>query len=240
MDLRPVFEKWGLGPRSQGSRPTCSVFTFTTALEFAAAQVQQRGERLSPEFLNWAANEAGQDDHDGGFFSDMWAGFAARGICREAQLPYRPTFAAQFRPDAETQAEAREKLRLGLTLHWIKPWNVTTGLSPDEFQQIKRTLASGWPVCGGLRWPKEAVWKEDVLQMCAPEQVFDGHSVLLVGYRDDAPQPGGGVLIFRNTNRGGRDGFMPYAYAQAYLNDALWISPGIDGTSRSNSPPPRP
>ena len=59
--------------------------------------------------------------------------------------------------------------------------------------------------------------------MCKPSEVFDGHSVLLVGYRDDASQPGGGVFIFRNTNRGGRDGFMPYHYAQAYLNDAVWI-----------------
>jgi len=62
--------------------------------------------------------------------------------------------------------------------------------------------------------------------MCPPKAVFDGHSVLLVGYRDEPNQTGGGVLIFRNTNHGGRDGFMPYAYARAYMNDALWIESG--------------
>jgi len=65
--------------------------------------------------------------------------------------------------------------------------------------------------------------------MCPPEEVFDGHSVLLVGYRDDPP--GGGVFIFRNTNRGGRDGFMPYSYARAYMNDAVWIESKAQATS---------
>ena len=31
------------------------------------------------------------------------------------------------------------------------------------------------------------------------------------------------VVLFRNSANGGRDGFMPYAYAQAYMNDAAWI-----------------
>jgi C1A family cysteine protease len=59
--------------------------------------------------------------------------------------------------------------------------------------------------------------------MCPANAVYDGHSILLVGYRDDANQPGGGVFLFRNTNNGGHDGSMPYIYAQAYVNDAVWI-----------------
>jgi hypothetical protein len=47
--------------------------------------------------------------------------------------------------------------------------------------------------------------------------------VLLVGYRDDSAQPGGGVFIFRNTSGAARDGFMPYIYARAYMNDAAWV-----------------
>ena len=59
--------------------------------------------------------------------------------------------------------------------------------------------------------------------MCPPEAVRDGHSVLLIGYRADPTQPGGGVFTFRNTANGGRDGAMPYAYARTYMNDAAWI-----------------
>jgi C1A family cysteine protease len=59
--------------------------------------------------------------------------------------------------------------------------------------------------------------------MPPPEGVFDGHSVLLVGYQDDPKQAGGGVFVFRNSNHLGRERYMTYAYAIAYMNDALWI-----------------
>jgi len=223
VDLRPLFEQWGLERSEQGGRPTCSVFTIVGALEFAVAKQQQSGERLSVEFLNWAANQKRRNPRDGGFFSEMWSGFAAFGICKEQVLPYRPEFDSARSPDPEVLAAARSKLALKLKFSWIKKWNVNTGLTEAEFLGLKRTLNQGWPVCGGLRWPKQEQWKDDMLQMCPPEAVFDGHSVLLVGYRDDAKQPGGGAFIFRNTNRGGRDGFMPYAFARAYMNDAAWI-----------------
>lgn len=223
IDLRPRFEQWGLEPRQQGKRSTCSVLTFTGALEFAVANQRQQGERLSVEYLNWAANQTRRNVRDGGFFSEMWNGFSRYGICAEKLMPYEAVFDSIHSPSPTTQAEAKEKLALGLQLHWIKQWNVKTGLGQDEFAAIKKTLRQGWPVCGGFRWPKQEKWQQDVLQMCPPEEVFDGHSVLLVGYRDDAGQPGDGVLIFRNTSHGGRDGYMPYTYAQAYMNDALWI-----------------
>jgi hypothetical protein len=48
--------------------------------------------------------------------------------------------------------------------------------------------------------------------------------VLLVGYRDDPARPGGGAFVIRDSNSG-EDRSMPYAYAQAFMNDALWIAP---------------
>jgi len=107
-------------------------------------------------------------------------------------------------------------------------------LTDAHVRAIKSTLANGWPVCGGLRWPKQEKWVEDVLQLCPPDAVRDGHSVLLVGYRDYSALPGGGVFIFRNTANAGRDGFMPYAYARDYMNDAVWI----DCPSRSETAVP--
>lgn len=233
IDLRPRFEELELIPRSQGGRPTCSVFTFANALEFAVASTGQSRGRLSVEFLNWSANQTGRPARDGGFFSEMWEGFAAHGICLEKEMPYQKVFDPAASPDAGVRAGAKRTLELGLKLRWIKKWNVNTGLSDEEFATIRKTLHAGWPVCGGFRWPKRDVWTNDVLQMCPPEDVFDGHSVLVVGYRDDASQPGGGVFIFRNTNRNGRDGLMPYAYARSFMNDAVWIeskpqSGGVD------------
>jgi hypothetical protein len=223
VDLRPKFEEWGLRPRSQGNRPTCSVFAIAGALEFAMASGRQPGERLSVEFLNWSANQTGRRARDGGFFSELWDGFASHGICAEKEMPYQSEFDPTRSPATDIQAIAKKQLALGLQLHWLKKWNVNTGLRPDEFAAIKQTLDQGWPVAGGLRWPKQDKWENDVLQMCPAAEVFDGHSVLLVGYWDDANQPGGGVFIFRNSNRGARDGYMPYQYAQTYMNDAVWI-----------------
>ena len=61
--------------------------------------------------------------------------------------------------------------------------------------------------------------------MCPPEDVFDGHSIIISGYRDDPDQPGGGVFIIRNFGSNSRDGFMSYEYVRAYMNDAAYISP---------------
>lgn len=223
VDLRSEFDRFNLPRWQQGSRPTCSSFTVAGALEFALAKLQGKGNRLSVEFLNWAANRSVGDSQDGGFFSDLWQGFTAHGICSAENLPYTAAFNPSISPSTEAIADAKSRLNLGLNFHWIKEWDVTTGLTDSHLSQIKATLLSGWPVCAGLRWPRQERWKNGVMQFCGPNAVRDGHSVLLVGYQDDPAQPGGGVLIFRNTAGEGRDGLMPYTYAQAYMNDAAWI-----------------
>ncbi len=193
------------------------------ALEFAVAERQGHCPRLSVEFLNWAANKACGNSKDGGFFSEMWKGFSAYGICLDEDLPYKREFDATLTPPIAATADAKTRLGLGLRLHWIKEWDVKTGLTDAHVAAIKQTLVSGWPVAAGFRWPKNPKWIGGILQMCGPGEVFDGHSVLLAGYRDDAAQPGGGVFIFRNSAGEAKDGQMPYAYARDYMNDAVWI-----------------
>jgi hypothetical protein len=226
VDLRPQFDQWALTRSRQGERPTCSVFTVVGALEFAIAKRQGHAPRLSVEFLNWAANQIANDADDGAFFSDLWNGFAEHGICTAENLPYRPRLDPAMQPLPEALTDAKTRLALGLRFHWIKEWNVNSGLTDAQLLAIRRTLDQGWPVCGGFRWPKQEQWIDEVLQLCPANAVRDGHSVLLVGYRDDPAAPGGGLFLFRNTSRGGQDGGMPYAYAQVYMNDAAWVESG--------------
>ena len=228
VDLRPVFKKWGLDVALQGKRGTCSVFAVTGALEYALASRQRCGTRLSPEFLNWASNEAVGQAVDGGFFSDLWKGYKAHGVCAEKDFPYQAAFDPRRRPSDEAIEHARRWRDIGLRMHWIKPWDVKTGLSELQLLGIKRTLRRQWPVCAGLRWPKHEQWSDGVLKMAPPDGVFDGHSVLLVGFRDDATQPGGGVFFLRNSGRSLHDGSMTYEYARAYMNDAMWIDHETD------------
>jgi hypothetical protein len=196
------------------------------ALEYALARDQRHGTVLSVEFLNWASNEATTNLLDGGFFSDLWTGFVAYGICPEADMPYQPHYNPKLRPAETALRRAKELGKADLRLHWLKSWDVRTGLSSAQVLEIKRVLSQRWPVCGGLRWPKQERWQAGVLQMAPPESVFDGHSVLLVGYSDDPKQPGGGTFLIRNSGRGVHDGALTYEYVSAYMNDAAWIDHG--------------
>lgn len=224
VDLRPRFDHWNLPPRRQGGRGTCSVFTIVGALEYAYAIEDGNGTRLSVEFLNWGAHKAVNRTADGGFFSELWKGYEIYGICTESDLPYQSQFDAALAPGTVAEQRGLAARRPTLHLHWIKEWDVHTGLTAAQEEAIKTTLANRqYPVCGGFRWPKKPVWNDAVLQMCPPEEVFDGHSVLLVGYRDNPQLPGGGAFLIRNSGGDGSDGWLPYAYVQEYMNDAAWI-----------------
>lgn len=225
VDLRPVFQQWGLDVRRQGERGTCSVFTLADAAGYAlAARNGGAGTLLSVEFLNWAANQVRTDTGDGGCFDALWAGYDARGICAEDAMPYQATFDPQRVPSAAALEQAQKLRAVGLKLHWIKNWDPSCGVSDNQLAQIKRKLDDRVPVCGGFLWPKEDPrYPGGILEMPPREGMRDGHSVLLVGYTDDPSQPGGGLLIFRNTSKGYPGASMTYAYARAYMNDAAWI-----------------
>jgi hypothetical protein len=228
VDLRPELEKLGLSVRGQGARPTCSVFTVVGALEFAASRKLDQTQRLSVEYLNWASDDVVGKAQDGGFFSDLWRGFTRHGVCLEEVMPYAKKFKRSAAPDPAAAEAAKKAAELGLQFHWIKEWNVKTGLTAEQTAEIKRTLASGWPVCGGFRWPNREEWKDGVLQMRESSEVYDGHSVLLIGYKDDAALPGGGAYLIRNSDGKGNESWMPYAYAANFMNDAAWIDYGIE------------
>jgi hypothetical protein len=225
VDLRPLLQKWGLDARVQGGRGTCSVFAMNAVIEYAVATKRQHGARLSTEFLNWAANEASGQPVDGGCFSELWQGFAAYGVCPESDMPYREAFDPACRPSNEAIAHAAEVRALGLRIHWIKGWDSSRGVNDQELAEIKRTLQRRWPVCGGFLWPKDEgpLWKDGVLQTCPRSDVMDGHSILLVGFRDDKNQPGGGVFLIRNSSGASRDSMLSYEYVRTYMNDAAWI-----------------
>jgi hypothetical protein len=223
-DLRPQFAKWGLALKSQAPRPTCSVFAVTAALEFAAAQRHQAGFVLSEEYLNWASNEAIGEYDDGGFFADLWKGYTKHGICESRLAPYRETFDPAWLPSKEANRQAHSFRLDGFELSWIKKWDVETGLADEELEAILESLRAGLPVCAGMRWPKSPEWDDATLRMCPAEDVFDGHSVLLVGYTLDATEPLSGAFMARDSAGGGRYISLPIEFVRPYTNDAGVVS----------------
>ena len=57
-------------------------------------------------------------------------------------------------------------------------------------------------------------------------EVFDGHSIDLVGYKASNAFPSGGYFIFRNSYGTGFGaegyGFMSFDHAKKYVNDAVY------------------
>jgi C1A family cysteine protease len=225
VDLSPNFDRWGISTRPQGARGTCSVFAVVGALEYALATHQNHGVHLSVEFLNWAGHRATGRTVDGGFFWDLWDGYEQFGMCSEEDLPYASAFDAGLEPSAAVLNAALARRGVVARPNWVKEWEPETGLTDATFVEVKQTLATGHPVCGGFRWPKTAEWNDDLLAMAAPSDVFDGHSVLLSGYVDDPNTPGGGWFTIRNSQAADADGRLSYEYVRAYMNDAAWVEP---------------
>ena len=223
VDLSPQFDRWELPRRNQGARPTCSVFTVVGALEFTQAKHGQASGHLSVEYANWAKNQVLSRSTDGGFFRDIWRGIRRHGICTENLYPYKSEFDAESKPDEAAHTNAAEFNHVPTNIHWIKQWDVTTGLEDSQFHEIKKALHEGWPVCVGLRWPHKVVRKDGILFSVPKEDVYDGHSILFIGYQDDEQVEGGGYFILRNTNNHKENEKMSYRYAMNYANDAIFF-----------------
>jgi hypothetical protein len=203
VDLRPELVRLGFPPRAQGARPTCSVFTTCSALEFALAHVETGSGRMSPEFLNWAANQSSHDSSDGDFFHQALAGFEREGLCREDALPYAAAWDPAMNPPQavlEAAHALRERTRSALAIHWLVPWVPNRfGLSEEQFAAVKRTLAAGWPVAAG-----------------------SGHSRLLVGYREDPLAEGGGTFITCDSGLAAW-GEVSFAFVRQDVADVFWV-----------------
>ena len=182
VDLRPEFLKYGLTPRLQGSRGTCSVFTTVGTLEFGLARKLGESQVFSVEFSNWASNQVAGDKLDGSFFVDCLDGFRKYGLCREQLMPYEPKYDPNDGPSpiAREEGDALRRQAIdSLRVHWIRPpSNGEPGLTARQFVEVKTVLARGYPVAFG-----------------------SGHSILLVGYRDNPDAASGGEFLVKDSCR---------------------------------------
>jgi len=229
VDLRPEFDKFGLECHAQGPRDTCSLFAVTALADFESARdTAGPHPALSEEFAIWAAKKATGKKHDQAMFYEATHGLNVLGICRSDLMHYVEKSNPAERPSAQALADARVRSQRW-HVHWIKRWDVKHHLTDEELTAIKHAIAHHHPVACGMRWPK-SVKGYQILGVPGKEQVFDGHSVALVGYDDDPRKHDGGVFRFRNSDGphwGERGyGLVSYAYVRTYANDALWLQEG--------------
>lgn len=233
VDLRPDYARFDLPPCVQGSRNTCSLFAVAALAELECGRSDAgSAATFSQEYLTWAANEATGRVGDQAMFYEALCGLNSLGICHADLMPYESDGDRGRRPSDEALSRAKE-LSDRWRVHWIKFWDVQQPLTDDQMLAIKRALADGHAVACGLRWPNSEQGR-DILDVPPADQVYDGHSIVFAGYRDDPAMNGGGVFIFRNSYgpRWGDGGYgtLSYAYARAYANDALWLELGPPGS----------
>ena len=109
VDLRPRYAKFGLPPRAQGPRDTCSLFAVTGVAEYELAKSRPgRAPRLSEEYLVWAANEATGLTGDQAMFIEAVEGLSRLGICTEADMPYEEKTDPKRTPTAAARADAHK------------------------------------------------------------------------------------------------------------------------------------
>ena len=225
--LRPLFEQYSITVKDQGSRGTCSIHAIIGLIEFERANVLGDKTPLSVEYLNWAANRIEGVDADGSFFHYAVDGMAKYGVCADDYMPYATRFTENVEPSEAAKKEAQSR-KEGKQV-WIKPYDPQTGVTAEQLELIRQQIDDNHPVAIGFHWPKKEVKNKDLangeLAILERKDVFDGHSVLIVGYQTDVNTPGGGYLVFKNSHGEafGEKGYgrIPYAYAMLYANDAM-------------------
>lgn len=232
IDLRPEIAALGLAIRpTQGGRGTCSVFAMTFLLDFMYAKHYGiKNADFSEEYLNHVSNLTIGQQVDGGFFDQLDKGYQKYGMVGEATVPYKNAFDPNLKI-REAVMQSGSALAPRLKPHFIKAWDVNTGLQASQLLAVLFQLKQGRPVAAGLRWPKpdkfatEKILGVTLMKTPPPADVFDGHSIDFVGYKVSKSFPGEGYLIFRNSwGTGFGDngyGYMSFDYANKYVNDLV-------------------
>jgi hypothetical protein len=233
VDLRPTITQHGMAAKDQGARNTCSVFAITFLHEYEFATKKGFAKpHFSEEYLNYAKNVVNNMQTDGGFFDLIDNGYQAWGCYPRRFVPYQATYDPSYVVPQSYMNAAKKWDRLKTT--FVKKWDKTRGLSDAELNTALGYLDNGIPFAGGFLWPTNFQLENHLgIQMmktpASKADVFDGHSVAIVGYRRMKSMPGGGYIIFRNS--AGPDwgdhgyGYMPFAYLKAYCNDVIVYTP---------------
>ncbi|MCX7801239.1 MAG: hypothetical protein N2109_12970, partial [Fimbriimonadales bacterium] len=154
---------------------------------------------------------------------ELWAGFLAFGACSSDLAPYHESFRTGWSPSEEAMRQARDLRDEGLELAWIKEWDPKRGLERREFRTVLDALAHGTPVLMGLRWPKKLADEQGEVRWVPPDEVFDGHSVLLIGYEIERAAEGGGRFLALDSGSHGPLVRLTFRFVRSYANDAAWI-----------------
>ncbi|MGN0219724.1 MAG: C1 family peptidase [Muribaculaceae bacterium] len=213
IDLRQRFTP----VKSQGSLGSCSAFAVTSVIEYMIRQLTGDIRNMSEAFLYYNAREAvgKQNENCGTSIYRIIKEAMTAGICDESHHQYDETnFSAV--PSDLAFSEAQKCLV-------VKAMNVKV-----ETDAIKSAIADGYPVVISARIfdsfgnDRAGFVKMPTSDEISPREEFS-HAMVICGYSDDYK-----VFVVRNSwGEDFGDGgycYMPYRYAEEYLNYACIIT----------------
>lgn len=213
IDLRQRFTP----VKSQGSLGSCSAFAVTSVIEYMIRQLTGEVRNMSEAFLYYNAREAvgKQNENCGTSIYRIIKEAMTAGICDESHHQYdENNFSAA--PSDLAFAEAQKCLV-------VKAMNVKV-----ETEAIKSAIADGHPVVISARiFDSFGSDRAGFVRMPSPDEISPreefSHAMVICGYSDDYK-----VFVVRNSwGEDFGDGgycYMPYRYAEEYLNYACIIT----------------
>lgn len=213
IDLRQSFTP----VKSQGSLGSCSAFAVTSVIEYMIRRLTGEIRNMSEAFLYYNAREAvgKQNENCGTSIYRIIKEAMTAGICDESHHQYdENNFSAA--PSDLAFAEAQKCLV-------VKAMNVKV-----ETEAIKSAIADGHPVVISARiFDSFGSDRAGFVRMPSPDEISPreefSHAMVICGYSDDYK-----VFVIRNSwGEDFGDGgycYMPYRYAEEYLNYACIIT----------------
>lgn len=241
VDLRPQFREYGLGANNQGRRPSCTIFSIVSALEYELARKTKKPKDLSEEYLIWAtmrylykdsgtaskAIKSLQNNGDLGFTAfDVMLALSQYGIADIEDFSNKIGTTMKKIPDPPKAVIQKAKKRRDIRAYWLKSPN-----NKERINEIVHMLNLEHPIVVGLAWPPNRTLAHQATLSKQQPRRGAGHAVVLVGYTNETGKPSDMRFIFRNSwgRRWGNGGygFITYDYMMKHLRTALYLSPEI-------------
>ncbi len=234
VNMQPRFEHLGISAKSQGARPSCSVFALVSALEYQSAPPDGPAPDYSEEYLIWATLKAlgkigvavpkGESETlDIGFaLPEVVQALRGYGIALSDDLPYHFKLADPRVIEPSPDVIERAKKRTPANGYYIM------GREPAaQIANLIQVLDAGVPVIAGVKWPEQKTFADNALLDAQPAGDNSGHAILLVGYRTKTGKIEDAEFLFKNSygERWGDHGYgiATYKYLLKNLEDALFL-----------------
>ncbi|WP_309400165.1 C1 family peptidase [Cerasicoccus maritimus] len=231
VDLRPELRELGLFSKSQGRRPSCSIFAIVGALEFQASK-EGKPVQFSEDYAIWATRQYLADQQSGrsADYGEGDAGFALidviNALAQYGLVPYDEmpnTFGSGMERIEPPEPALLKQAKRSMQLNALR---MDSGNPNTSINHIVHALNRGLPVIIGVAWPHENTLRS--APMISGQNPVSMHAVTLVGYRsnDDGENL---RFVFKNSwgplwGSGGY-GWITADYLKEHLSTAYVLDP---------------